>query len=89
LAQALTLACRVGPCLLPSRLRCATSWSRLLAATLWSIRAGSGDLQQWLYAPIARGSRTAPAALVWSLLFTAICWLAVYALYRRRIFAKV
>lgn len=66
-------------------------FAELLQSLLDVIHAGHNlSVQQWIYAPILRmAPNGALAALIYSSLFVAVCWLPVYAFYRRRIFIKV
>jgi predicted acyltransferase len=48
------------------------------------------NLQQWIYSRILAAFANPPvASLIYSLCFVGFCWLAVYVLYRRRIFLKI
>jgi len=66
-------------------------FSELLAASLWSIPLRENlSLQQWLIELAARAAPDAAVgALLYSSLFTLVCWLAVHALYRRRVFITI
>lgn len=65
--------------------------SELADATLHNIHPSPGDtLKKYLFRAV---HHVVPhdgfAALVYSLLFTAVCWLIVYPFYRKRIFLKI
>jgi predicted acyltransferase len=48
------------------------------------------NLQQWIYSRILAAFANPPvASLIYSLCIVGFCWLAVYGLYRRRIFLKI
>jgi predicted acyltransferase len=48
------------------------------------------NLQRWIYYKILAVITNPPmASLIYSLLFVGVCWLAIYMLYRRRIFLKI
>jgi predicted acyltransferase len=66
-------------------------FSELLQSTLSSIHIGRGvNLQQFFYRIIQHVvPNEAFASLLYSLGFVAVCWLATFVLYRRRIFVKV
>lgn len=66
-------------------------FSELLASTFGSIHVAPGvNLQRWLYRAILAGvPNPAFASLLYSLGFVVVCWLPMYALYRRRIFIKI
>lgn len=66
-------------------------FSELLASTLWSIPLRDDlSLQQWLIEWAARATPDATiGALLYSSLFTLVCWLPVHALYRRRVFIRI
>lgn len=65
--------------------------SELLASGIGSIHVASHEnLQEWFYHGIlAVVPNPAFASLLYSLGFVAVCWLPVYALYRKRIFIKI
>ena len=66
-------------------------FSELLASALWVIRVGPKlSLSRWIFAEIHRAvPDLAMASLVYSVLLVGVCWVAVYGLYRRRIFLRV
>jgi predicted acyltransferase len=66
-------------------------FSELLASTLWSIPLRDNlSLQQWLIEWAARATpEAAIGALLYSSLFTLVCWLAVHVLYRRGVFIRI
>ncbi len=66
-------------------------FSELLAAAIANIHLHPGvNLQQWLYRAILSAvPNPAFASLLYSLAFVGVCWLAIYALYRRKIFLKI
>lgn len=65
--------------------------SELLASTLWNVHLhGNEMLWTWIYNPCF--SHIHPAgigSLLYSIAFTAVCWLVTYPLWRRRIFLKI
>lgn len=66
-------------------------FSELLASAIANIHLRGGvNLQQWIFRSILSAVPNPPfASLLYSLLFVAVCWLAVYELYRRKIFLKI
>jgi predicted acyltransferase len=66
-------------------------FSELLASAISNIHPRTGvNLQQWIYGTILSAvPNPAFASLLYSLAFVAVCWLAVYPLYRRKIFIKI
>jgi len=66
-------------------------FSELLAATLGSIHvAPRVNLERWMYNGIHSVVPDAAfASLLYSLGFVLVCWVAVYPLYRRRIFIRI
>ena len=66
-------------------------FSELLAAAIGNMHLRSGvNVQQWIYRAILSAvPNPAFASLLYSLAFVAVCWITVYALYRRRIFIKI
>jgi predicted acyltransferase len=66
-------------------------FSELLGAGLGSIHVAPGvNLQQWMYRGIVSVVPDASfASLLYSLGFVLVCWVAVYPLYRRRIFIRI
>ena len=66
-------------------------FSELLASTIDTVTLRPHlTLGRWAYNSIHTFIPAAPvASLVYSLLFVAVCWLPVYALYRKRIFLRV
>lgn len=51
---------------------------------------GYANLQKWSYALLPTWLAPDPLrSLLWSILFTGVCWLPVYALYRKKIFIKL
>jgi predicted acyltransferase len=66
-------------------------FSELVAAAISNIHLRTGvNLQQWIYGTILSAvPNPAVASLLYSLAFVAACWLAVYPLYRRKIFIKI
>jgi predicted acyltransferase len=66
-------------------------FSELLAGGVSSIRVAPGvNLPQWMYRSIhAVVPDAAFASLLYAIGFVIVCWLVVYALYRRRIFIKI
>jgi predicted acyltransferase len=66
-------------------------FSELLASAISNIHLRTGvNLPQWIYGTILSAvPNPAFASLLYSLVFVAACWLAVYALYRRKIFIKI
>ena len=65
--------------------------SELLAGGLGSIRVGAhSNVLRWVYDRIHDVIPSAAvASLLFSILFVIVCWVPVYALYRKRIFLKV
>jgi len=65
--------------------------SELLPGVMSLIHMQPGvNLQRWIYYKILGAIANPPmASLIYSLGFVGFCWLAVYILYRRRIFLKV
>lgn len=65
--------------------------SELLSILIDTVPApGYANLQRWSYALIPAWIAPDPLrSLLWSILFTGLCWLPVYALYRKRIFIKL
>ncbi|HEY6375969.1 MAG TPA: DUF5009 domain-containing protein [Edaphobacter sp.] len=66
-------------------------FSELLAEVLGSIHVAPGvNLGQWMFRSIhCVVPDAAFASLLYSLGFVLVCWVAVYALYRRRIFIRI
>jgi predicted acyltransferase len=66
-------------------------FSELLPGVMSLIHMQPGiNLQRWIYYKILGAFANPPmASLIYSLGFVGFCWLAVYILYRRRIFLKV
>jgi predicted acyltransferase len=66
-------------------------FSELLASSLWSIPLRDNlSLQQMFIETAARATPDAAVgALIYSSLFTTVCWLMIHALYRRRLFIKI
>jgi predicted acyltransferase len=66
-------------------------FSELLPGVMSLIHMQPGvNLQRWIYHAILGAIANPPmASLIYSLGFVGFCWLAVYLLYRRRIFLKV
>lgn len=66
-------------------------FSELLPGVLSLIEVHPGvSLRRWIYQVILGAIPNAPvASLVYSLGFVLVCWLAIYPLYRRRIFLKI
>lgn len=66
--------------------------SELLASTLWMLELHH-HLEMfwtWIYAPtFARVQPVGLGSLLYSIAFTAVCWLATYPLWRKRIFLKI
>jgi predicted acyltransferase len=51
---------------------------------------GFANLQQWSYALIPAWTAPAPVrSLLWSILFTSLCYLPIHVLYRKKIFIKL
>jgi predicted acyltransferase len=65
--------------------------SELLASTLWAVHVHPGiALWNWIYAPVFAPIHPAGiGSLLYSIAFTAVCWLATFPLWRRKIFLKV
>ena len=65
--------------------------SEFLASTLSAIHLNAGiSLQRWLYSPLPWLLHNASvAALAYAILFTAVCFIPTWILYRRGIFLKV
>ena len=65
--------------------------SELLAATLDTIHVSRTiSLHGWFWHAIGHGIPDAAlASLLYALVYTAVCWLVVYPLYRRRIFIRI
>ena len=66
-------------------------FSELLPGVLYLIRVGPNtNLRQWVYQGITSAiTDPALASLAYSLGFVAVCWLAMYPLYRNKIFLKI
>jgi predicted acyltransferase len=66
-------------------------FSELLPGVISLIHIRPGvNLQGWIYSKILGAFASPPvASLIYSLAFVGFCWLAVYILYRRRIFLKI
>lgn len=66
-------------------------FSELLATPFWMIKINDNlSLQQWLSASLQHViPNGALAALTYSLLYLAVCWLPMYWLYRHKIFIKI
>ena len=66
-------------------------FSELLPGVLYAIQVQPGvPLQRWFYFKILGVIAYPPmASLIYSLCFVGVCWLAIYTLYRRRIFLKI
>jgi predicted acyltransferase len=66
-------------------------FSELLPGVMSLIHMQPGvNLQRWIYYKIFGAIANPPmASLIYSLGFVGFCWLAVYMLYRRRIFLKI
>lgn len=65
--------------------------SELLASTLWSVHLhGNEMLWTWIYQPcFSHIHPPGVGSLLYSIAFTAVCWLVTYVLYWRRIFLKI
>ena len=66
-------------------------FSELLALVLWNVRVGGTEtLWKWIYdRSFAIIQPSGVGSLVYSLVYTGVCWLATYALWKRRIFLRV
>lgn len=65
--------------------------SELLALVLWYVRTGPKEtLWKWIYdRSFAHIQPPGLGSLLYSVVFTAVCWLATYVLWKRRILLKV
>jgi predicted acyltransferase len=64
--------------------------SELLASTLWSVHVrGREMLWTWAYTPFRHIQPPGVGSLLYSIAYTAVCWLATWPLWRRRIFLKI
>jgi predicted acyltransferase len=65
--------------------------SELLPGILGNINVAPGvNVLQWFYGAIHSGVSNVPfASLLYSLAYVAVCWVPMFALYRRRIFIKI
>jgi predicted acyltransferase len=64
--------------------------AELLASTLWSVNVHGGEtLWTWVYTPFRHIQPPGVGSLLYSIAFTALCWLATLPLWRRRIFLKI
>lgn len=64
--------------------------SELLASTLWSVHVrGSEMLWTWIYTPFRYIQPPGAGSLLYSIAFTAVCWLVTWPLWHRRIFLKI
>jgi len=64
--------------------------AEMLAATQWSVRVhGRETLETWVYTPFRHIQPPGVGSLLYSVAFTAFCWLVTWPLWRRRIFLKI
>jgi predicted acyltransferase len=64
--------------------------SELLASTLWNVHVhGRETLWTWTYTPFRDIQPPGVGSLIYSIAFTAVCWLPTWLLWRRRIFLKI
>lgn len=64
--------------------------SELLASTLWSVHLhGNEMLWTWVYQPFSHIHPLGVGSLLYSMAFAAVCWLATFPLWKRRIFLKI
>jgi predicted acyltransferase len=64
--------------------------SELLASTLGSVHVhGRDTLWTWVYTPFRHIQPPGVGSLLYSIAYTAVCWLATWPLWRRRIFLKI